>query len=78
MYPVSGTGRRNDTATDRKSSDAASSQEHIIGSVFGARSEIEGGPGVHPIENGRVTPGFTGINKTVGFEISESRVEDMR
>ncbi len=57
---------------DHKSSDATSSQEHII-DPFGATSQVEAGVGVaHSLKNGRTTPG---ISKTVGFEISETRVD---
>ncbi|OIW25972.1 hypothetical protein CONLIGDRAFT_647699 [Coniochaeta ligniaria NRRL 30616] len=72
MYTVTQSGRRIDTTNDHKSSDATSSQEHII-DPFGATSQIEAGVGVaHGSDNGRAT---TGISKTVGFEISESRVD---
>jgi hypothetical protein len=57
---------------DIKSSDATSSQEHII-DPFGATAHIEAGAGiVHSSDIGTANPG---ISKTVGFEISESRVD---
>ena len=78
MYPVSHGTRNGGTMNDRKSSDATSSQEHII-EPYGPVNEIEGGAGVGVGRgsdmHGRSTPGPTaGINKTVGFEISETRV----
>jgi hypothetical protein len=76
MYPGSQSGRgRNGTVNDHKSGDATSSQEHIIES-FGPSAEIEVGAGVaHDGDQGRATPG---ISKTVGFEITESRVSDVQ
>ncbi|KAB5566970.1 hypothetical protein GE09DRAFT_1171895 [Coniochaeta sp. 2T2.1] len=74
MYPVSRATRNGDiTMNDRKSSDATSSQEHII-EPYGPTSEIEGGARGSDVSHGRTTPGVGGISKTVGFEISESRV----
>jgi hypothetical protein len=73
MYPVSQAGRRGGTQIDHKSSDATSSQEHIIESI-GTTSEVEAGLASNPdhVRSGN------GISKTVEFEISERRVGEGR
>ena len=74
MYPVS-RSRRGETVNEGKSCDASSSREHIIDTV-GTTSEIEAGVVAHG--HGADQSAGMGISKTVGFEITESRVGEGR
>lgn len=78
MYPISqGSRRHNDPKSAPVSSDAASSQEYIIGNdaavapSIGRTSEIEGGLRGGANEHLRTSGG---ISKTVDFEITEHRI----